>query len=149
MILVDVFHYGYLELAWKKHDCHHGQESQCRPARVASWHAFEAHENSELGDICSARKKICRPGKKTEGDKNADREKGNQLDQGLECNRRHHTFMAFRCINVPRSKQYRECRQQQRYIERGIFPQRQLIRFIRHHQIGIVLQHDVTRGHGF
>ena len=92
--LVHVLDHGHLELAWQEHHrqhAHEGQRKQRGPAFIDVGRAAADDEGvGESGLLCRAREDVADAAEHAPGDEGADGEKGQQLEQGFEGDRRDH-----------------------------------------------------------
>ncbi len=142
VLFVDVLDHRDLELARQEHDRHHREDSEPDPARVAAGDAAErSHHVAQLRVEGRAIEQIAEAVVDPERDEHADGEKGEQLDQRLEGDRRHHPLVMLGRIEMPRAEGDREGRQDQRHPECGVLHDRLRVDLVRHDDPR-VLQHD-------
>jgi len=120
--LVAVFDHPDLELAGEEHDCHRREESQREPA-VVSADAFFQHG---LEVACGGRlfKDVGKPIVETVCDEDPDGGECGELDHRFQRNGGDHPLMALAGIEMPGAEENREHRQEHRYIEGVVVPER-------------------------
>ena len=116
MVFVAVLDHRHLELARQHHDRERRQHGQGKPVLVAMCPRRDDSGLSiprRLGLVEQVGKAVIQ----AEGDEQADRQKGHQLDDRLEGDGRHHALVTLTGIEVPGAEQDGEGRQQQGHVE--------------------------------
>lgn len=114
---LDVLHHGDVELPRQADDRHHGD---------AGLHHHRRPVDGFLPILLQARgehglaEQVVETVVQAIGDKGADREKGQQLDQGFEGNRQHHTAVVLGGVEVAGTEDDGEQRQDQRHDQRRV-----------------------------
>jgi hypothetical protein len=119
--LVGVLDHRDLELPRQEHDGEHRQDGEPDPARVATRDPLQGGEHRPQVVVGrSARKHVaeavieapCHPG--------ADGEEGDQFDQRLEGDRRHHALVVLGGIEMPRAERDGERGERERHPQRRV-----------------------------
>jgi hypothetical protein len=120
-----VLDHGHLELARQEHDRQHGEDRQPHPAGVAARDALQRREQRlQPGIGAHAREDVGDAVVHAVGDEQAHGEEGEQLDDGLEGDRRHHALVMLGSIQVPRAEQDGERSENHGHPERGVSGER-------------------------
>ena len=136
MRLVDILDDSNLELARQEKNRQPRQQDQRKPARVALAGRNRRHQMAQLRMRREMLEDVAEAVVETIGDEDADSKESDQLDAGLQRDRRHHAFVTFGGIEMSGSENDRESRQDQGDVEAHVG---------RHRHRGAAARHDDFR----
>ncbi len=137
---VDILHHGDLKLPRQADDGDHGERGQREPGAVAAGRV-QGEEARHLGPRRRLGEDVGEAVVKLEGDENAHREEGQQLDHGLEGDGRDKAFVMFAGVDVADAEEDREGGHGEGHVERRVLQEGQAGHLARHDQLGILQQH--------
>ena len=145
MGFVDVLDDRDLKLPRQADDGDHGQRGEREPGAVAAG-GVQGEQPGHLRACRRLGENIGEAVVELEGDEDADREEGEQLDHRFEGDGCDKAFVVFAGVDVADAEQDREGRHGERNVKRRVLEKRQAGHFSRHDEVGVLQQHVEAGG---